>query len=138
MTACSPTVTIPQQSSHTQNCVTDDWISSAWTLHQHGVLTQACIVWTFINSLAAAGVCGSLRPLDPNRVMAAFAICLTPPASKTKFNCKKGALSISFLWVNDNHTAQEHHPVSDDLKCIPLSSIISSYRPPKTCITCSY
>lgn len=66
-----------------QNCVTDSWVSPSSILHHCGALTQACIVWSFINSVSAAGICGGLWHLDPNREMATFSICLTPPASKT-------------------------------------------------------
>lgn len=59
------------------------WISSSGILHQCGALTQVCVVWSFINGVGAAGVCGGLWPLDPSREMTTFSICLTPPASKT-------------------------------------------------------
>lgn len=46
------------------------------------LLTQVCIVWSFINSVSADGIGGGLRHQDPHRIMTAFSICLTPPASK--------------------------------------------------------
>lgn len=46
------------------------------------LLTQVCVVWSFINSVSADGIAGGLQHLDPHGIMTAFSICLTPPASK--------------------------------------------------------
>lgn len=45
------------------------------------ILTQVCIVWSLVNSVSAAGVCGGLWYLDPDSVVTIFFICLTPSAS---------------------------------------------------------
>lgn len=145
MTTCSSTVTVPQHSNHTQNCVTDDWISSSWistyaSTYCLEFYQQPGCSWGLWQPLASGSKQrnGHLHHMSDstciqtNDTLLVFIYYLTTTVKK-----KNRALPISFLWVYDSHKAQEHHPVSDDLKCIPLSSI-SGYRPPKTCITCSY
>lgn len=45
------------------------------------ILRQVCIVWSLVNSVSAAGVCGGLWYLDPDSVVTIFFIRLTPSAS---------------------------------------------------------
>lgn len=66
------------------------------------LLTQVCTVWSFINSVSADGIGGGLRHLDPHRIMTAFSICLTPPASKPEI-----------YW--DTYLVKAFNPPRDDI-----------------------
>lgn len=165
MTTCSSTVILPQQSNRAQHCVTGCHHPGVFIGAGHsrryvlfGVLSTARLQLGFVAVSRlwiqtekwppSPYVWLHLRPkqwyvethiqlkqskhfVDHISLETFVFYCLTSAV-------KKKALPISLWWAYDIHKAQEHHPVSNNLKCIPLSSIISSYRPPKTCITCSY
>lgn len=84
MDTCSSAVNVRLQSrsASVMTAVTNQSLSSS-------ILTQVRIVWSLINSVSAAGVCGGLWHLDPDSVVTIFFIRLTPSVSKTKMYAKR-------------------------------------------------